>query len=132
MVPSRRSAGRRGVDFAVRDGGRVAVLGETGAGKSTLAHLLVRFWDPDDGRISLGGEDIRNLSEADIRRFVTAVSQQAHMFSASIRDNLLLGRPGAEEEELWDALNSAELFDFVQSLPGLIFNYSSTNRSVLM
>jgi ATP-binding cassette subfamily C protein CydC len=105
------------VDFTVKHGERVAILGETGAGKSTLAHLLVRFWDPDDGRINLGGEDIRNFSEADIRRFTTVVSQQAHMFSASIRDNLLLGRPGADEEELWDALKAAEMFEFVQSLP---------------
>jgi len=105
------------IDFRVHHGERIAILGETGAGKSTLAHLLVRFWDPDQGRISLGGEDIRNFSEADIRRFVTVVSQQAHMFNASIRDNLLLGRPGAEEKELWDALNAAELFEFVQTLP---------------
>jgi len=105
------------IDFTVKHGEQVAVLGETGAGKSTLAHLLVRFWDPDDGRIMLGGEDIRNFSEADIRRFVTVVSQQAHMFNASIRDNLLLSRPGAEEEELWNALKAAELFEFVQSLP---------------
>ncbi len=105
------------VDFTVKHGERIAILGETGAGKSTLAHLLVRFWDPDDGRIMLGGEDIRGFSEADIRRFVTVVSQQAHMFNASIRDNLLLSRPGAEEEELWNALKAAELFEFVQSLP---------------
>jgi ATP-binding cassette subfamily C protein CydC len=105
------------VDFTVKHGERVAILGETGAGKSTLAHLLVRFWDPDDGCISLGGEDIRNFSEADIRRFTTVVSQQAHMFSASIRDNLLLGRPGADEEELWSALKAAELLEFVQTLP---------------
>jgi ATP-binding cassette subfamily C protein CydC len=106
-----------GVDFAVKHAERVAILGQTGAGKSTLAHLLVRFWDPEDGRIRLGGEDIRNFCEADIRRFITVVSQQAHMFSASIRDNLALGRPGADDEVLWEALKAAELSKFVKTLP---------------
>jgi ATP-binding cassette subfamily C protein CydC len=106
-----------GVDFAVKHAERVAILGETGAGKSTLAHLLVRFWDPDDGRIRLGGEDIRYFCEADIRRLITVVSQQAHMFSASIRDNLLLGRPGADDQALWKALKAAELSEFVKTLP---------------
>jgi ATP-binding cassette subfamily C protein CydC len=107
----------REVDIHVPHGQRLAVIGETGAGKSTLVHLLVRFWNPTNGRILVGGDDIRTLSESDLRRHIAVVSQQPHMFNASLRENLLLARPEATEEDLRQALDSAQLIDFVDSLP---------------
>lgn len=106
-----------GIHFTVAGGERVAVLGATGAGKSTLAHLLVRFWDPHAGRIRLGGQDIRSFSEADLRGRISVVSQQAHIFNASIRDNLRIARPRADDAQLWEALAAVQLDAFVRSLP---------------
>jgi len=106
-----------GIHFHLPGGQRFAVLGPTGAGKSTLAHLLVRFWDAQSGSVRIDGKDIRGLSESDLRQSVSLVSQQAHMFNASVRDNLLIARPGATEPELWQALETVRLADFVTSLP---------------
>ncbi|KPJ77872.1 MAG: hypothetical protein AMJ54_06295 [Deltaproteobacteria bacterium SG8_13] len=106
-----------GLDFTAAEGEHIAVLGPTGVGKSTAAHLLVRFWDPHSGRILLGGEDIRNFCETDLRSRICVVSQQAHMFNASIRDNLRIARPRADDPQLWAALKAVELEGFVRSLP---------------
>ena len=105
------------VDFRVPAGQRVALIGQTGAGKSTLAYLLARFWDPTTGTISIGSKDIRDFSEDDLRRNVSMVSQQAHLFSASVRNNLLIGRPAADDSDVWRALESVHLDDFIRSLP---------------
>jgi ATP-binding cassette subfamily C protein CydC len=104
-------------DLHIEDGERVAIVGQTGAGKSTLANLLVRFWDPQKGGIRVGGVDIRNFSEEDLRQYLAVVAQQAHMFNASLRDNLRLANPGAGEEALQSALKAACMWEFVQSLP---------------
>ena len=106
-----------GVSLHIPEGGRVAVMGDTGAGKTTLVNLLVRFWDPTAGRILIGGEDIRSFSEADLRRRISVVSQQAHLFNASIRDNLKIAREDASEADMKTALVAARLLDFVESLP---------------
>jgi ATP-binding cassette subfamily C protein CydC len=105
------------IRFHLPAGQRFAVLGPTGAGKSTLAHLMVRFWDAQNGSVRIGGKDIRGLSESDLRKSVSLVSQQAHMFNASVRDNLLIACPGATEPELWQVLAAVRLADFVKSLP---------------
>ena len=105
------------MDFEILHGQRLAVLGQTGSGKSTLVNLLVRFWNPTSGRIFIGGEDIRTLSERDLRTCIGVVSQQVHMFNLSLRENLLLARPEAKEDDLYAALTSAQLLDFVTSLP---------------
>jgi len=105
------------IDFQIPAGGRTAVIGETGSGKSTLVQLLVRFWNPTCGHIRLGNEDIRNFSEPDLRRHIAVVSQQPHMFNASLRENLLMARPGASEADLLAALDGAQLLDFVAALP---------------
>jgi ATP-binding cassette subfamily C protein CydC len=107
----------RGVEFQVHPGRRVAVIGETGSGKSTLIHLLVRFRDPDAGCIQIGSVDVRNFGESDLRRHISVVTQQPHMFNATLRENLLMAQPGAGEDELLDALNFAQLLNFVSALP---------------
>jgi len=105
------------VNFQIPAGRRVAVIGETGSGKSTLVQLLVRFWNPVSGHIRLGEEDVRNFSESDLRRLVSVVSQQPHMFNATIRENLLIASPGANDDDLWTALDTVQLSDFVNELP---------------
>jgi ATP-binding cassette subfamily C protein CydC len=105
------------VNLQISGGGRFAVIGETGSGKSTLVHLLVRFWNPVSGHIRLADEDIRNLSEAQLRRSISVVSQQPHMFNATLRENLQIARPAAGDDVLWAALESARLMEFVKSLP---------------
>ena len=107
----------KGVKLQIGNAERVAVLGQTGAGKSTLANLLMRFWDPQHGGIRIGGIDIREMCEADLRRLMAVVTQQAHMFNASLRDNLLLANPQAKEANLTSALKSAGLWDLLTSLP---------------
>ena len=87
------------VSLTVPQGRRVAVVGESGAGKSTLASLLVRFFDPETGAIRIGGRDIRTLGEPDSRRAVVVLSQQSHLFSATIRENLLIAKRDAGEAD---------------------------------
>ena len=107
----------RDIDFHIPAGQRVAVIGETGSGKSTLIHLLARFWNPVSGCIRLGEDEIHKFSESDLRRLVSAVSQQPHMFNATIKENLLIANPVAGEDELWAALDAVELLNFVTDLP---------------
>jgi len=105
------------VNIKIPAGHRLAVIGETGSGKSTLVHLLVRFWDPASGHIRLADEDIRNLSEAELRRSMSVISQQPHMFNATLRENLRIARPGATDDDLFAALKSVRLDEFVKNLP---------------
>lgn len=105
------------VNFEIPAGRRAAIIGETGSGKSTLIHLLARFQNPDSGRILLGNADVGSFSEADLRRYISVVTQHPHMFNATLKENLLLARPGASEDQLLAALESAQLLDFVKALP---------------
>ncbi len=105
------------ISFTLPPGGRIAIVGPSGAGKSTLVHLLMRFWDYEQGRIELDGRDIRTCSGDDVRRWFSVVSQTTHLFNATLRENLLLARPNATEVELWHVLAKAQLADFVRSLP---------------
>jgi ATP-binding cassette, subfamily B, bacterial len=118
-----RLDGRGGVDvlhdvsFTVRPGEVLAIVGSSGAGKSTIASLLPRLYDVDAGAVRLGGVDVRDLTAASIRRTVGLVTQDGHLFHESLRDNLLLAAPGATDAELEDALARARLADLVRALP---------------
>ncbi|MFE6307983.1 ABC transporter ATP-binding protein [Nocardiopsis sp. NPDC057823] len=105
------------VSFTVEPGTTVALVGSSGAGKSTIAQLAPRLYDPDSGTVRLGGRDVRELSFSSIRGALGMVTQDGHLFHESIRANLTLGRPDAGDEEVWDALRRARLADLVASLP---------------
>jgi ABC-type multidrug transport system fused ATPase/permease subunit len=105
------------VSFTAEAGQMIALVGSSGAGKSTIAQLLPRLYDVDAGAVRLGGVDVRNLSFDTIRGALGLVTQDGHLFHESIRANLLLARPEADDEELWDVLRRARLADLVASLP---------------
>jgi ATP-binding cassette subfamily C protein len=95
----------------------VALVGSSGAGKSTVAQLLPRLYDVDAGAVRLGGVDVRELSFDAIRGALGLVTQDGHLFHESIRSNLLLARPEADEPELWEVLRRARLEELVRGLP---------------
>jgi len=105
------------VSFTVAPGRMVALVGSSGAGKSTIAALVPRLYDVDSGAVRLGGVDVRDLSFADIRGALGMVTQDGHLFHESIRSNLLLARPEATEAELADAIERARLTELVAALP---------------
>lgn len=105
------------VSFTAEPGQMVALVGSSGAGKSTIAQLLPRLYDTDTGAIRLNGVDVRDLSADSIRDTLGMVTQDGHLFHDSIRANLLLARPEAAEEDLWEALRRARLGDLIASLP---------------
>ena len=98
-------------------GERVALVGASGAGKTTIVNLLLRFLDPESGRVLLGGHDLREYRQDDVRRAIAVAGQDAHLFSASIRDNVRLGCPDATEAELVRALGRARIWDWIAGLP---------------
>lgn len=104
-------------DLYIEQGQRVAIIGETGTGKSTLFNLMVRFWDPVKGSIQIGNQDIKTFSESNLRKTIGVVSQQTHWFHTTLRKNLLLARPEADDTALRSALEKAQLLDWVESLP---------------
>ena len=105
------------VSFEVGAGQMVALVGSSGAGKSTMAQLLARLYDVDKGTVRLADLDVRELSFADLRRAVGMVTQDGHLFHESVRENLLLAAPEAGEHDLWDALRRARLDVLIASLP---------------
>ncbi|MGW4563556.1 ABC transporter ATP-binding protein [Streptomyces sp. NPDC004561] len=106
-----------GVSFRAEPGMTVALVGSSGAGKSTIAQLLPRLYDVDAGAVRIGGADVRDLTAASLRATLGMVTQDGHLFHDSVRANLLLARPEATDDELWDALGRARLADVVRSLP---------------
>ena len=107
----------RDVSFEVPGGSVVAIVGPTGAGKTTLVSLLSRFYDPLQGRILIDGVDIRDVSLDSLRTNVSYVFQETYLFSASVQANIAFGRPGASMDEVEEAARLAQEHDFVQDLP---------------
>ena len=120
----------RGVEFGYRErtvlhhldldipaGQTVAVVGATGAGKTTIARLAARFWDPREGTVSLDGIDLRDLTEVDLRRAVITVTQESFLFSGTVADNIRLGQPTAERAEVEAAARAIGAHEFIERLP---------------
>ncbi|MFE9629888.1 ABC transporter ATP-binding protein [Streptomyces sp. NPDC006463] len=105
------------VSFRAEPGRMIALVGSSGAGKSTIAQLLPRLYDADGGAVRIGGIDVRDLTADSIRETLGMVTQDGHLFHESVRANLLLARPEASEEEIWEALRRSRLDGLVASLP---------------
>ncbi|MGD9364964.1 MAG: thiol reductant ABC exporter subunit CydC [Desulfobacteraceae bacterium] len=106
-----------GVSFELKSGRRLAIMGPTGSGKSTMLYLLARFEDPSRGTIRIGHCNLHQLSEQALRKHVCIIDQKAHIFNGTVRDNLLLANPQADDRTLQDALAAVRLLDFVSELP---------------
>jgi ATP-binding cassette, subfamily B, bacterial len=108
----------RGIDLRIAAGETVALVGQTGAGKSTVVKLLARFYDPDEGRVTYDGHDVRSLDLLSFRRQLGYVPQEAFLFTGSIRDNIAYGRPDSPDEEVEAAARAVGAHDFIAELPG--------------
>jgi len=106
-----------GVTFDVESGQTVALVGRSGAGKTTCANLVMRFWDPGEGHVRLSGHDLRDFELEDLRRQIALVSQDTYLFNASIRENLKLGKIEATDEEIEDAARQANAHEFITAFP---------------
>jgi len=120
-VRARYAPGERaaldGVSLRLEPGCRVALVGPSGAGKTTVVNLLLRFLDPEAGRVTLAGRDLRDYRQEDVRRVIAVAGQDSHLFSASIRENVCLARPGASDEDVERVLRRAGLWSWVAGLP---------------
>ncbi len=112
-----RSIGVQGISFTVGPGRKVAFVGTSGAGKSTLLKLLFRFYDVEQGRVCVDGHDVRDLTQASLRRNLGLVPQDVVLFNDTIRANIAYARPDASDIEIEDAIRRAQLLEFVQNLP---------------
>jgi ATP-binding cassette subfamily B protein len=105
------------VSFEIPEGKTVAVVGPSGSGKSTLARLLYRFYDVQQGRITIGGEDIREVTQASLRQAIGIVPQDTVLFNDTVEYNIAYGRPGASREEVEEAARAARIHDFIAGTP---------------
>jgi thiol reductant ABC exporter CydC subunit len=120
-VTARYAAGEppalTGLDLRLEPGQRVALVGPSGAGKTTVTNLLLRFLDPEAGRVTIAGHDVREYRQEDVRRTFALAGQDAHLFASTIRENLRLARPGSSDSDLVQALRRAKIDEWVASLP---------------
>ncbi|MBO0776059.1 MAG: ABC transporter ATP-binding protein, partial [Actinobacteria bacterium] len=134
-LPARQGAGREirfeavrfgyratavlpGLDLTIPPGQTVAIVGATGAGKTTVARLLARFYDPGAGRVLLDGTDLRDIADRDLRREIVLVTQENYLFGGSVADNIALGRPGATPAEIEQAARAIGAHEFIAAMPG--------------
>jgi len=110
-----------GVSFSTAPGRTTAIVGSTGAGKSTLANLIVRLFDSTEGRVRVGGVDVHDLDPDILWSTIGLVPQRPYLFSGTIASNLQFGKPDATEEEMWGALEVAQAADFVRAMPGGLY-----------
>jgi ATP-binding cassette, subfamily B, bacterial len=121
----------RGVDMRIAPGETVACVGPTGAGKSTIAKLVNRFYDPDGGRILIDGHDLRDVTLGSLRRQIGVVPQEPFLFAGSIRENVAFARPDATETEIWAAIDAVGLRELVERTPdGLDVQLHERGQSV--
>jgi ATP-binding cassette subfamily C protein CydCD len=106
-----------GIDFTLKAGETVALVGRSGAGKTTCANLLLRFWDVDGGSVKIGGRDLRDLPIETVRKLVTVVPQDVYLFNGSVADNIRLGKPGAGQDEIERVARLAQAHDFIAAMP---------------
>lgn len=116
-LPETEPFGLRDVSFEIAPGQRVALVGPSGAGKTTITYLLPRFYDPHAGRITLDGHDLRDVDQEQLRRHIGMVTQETFLFHATVRENLLYARPDATDAQMIDACRAANIHDFIAALP---------------
>jgi ATP-binding cassette subfamily B protein/subfamily B ATP-binding cassette protein MsbA len=107
----------KGVDLKADPGEMIALVGHTGAGKSTIINLLTRFYEADSGSIRIDGQEIGETKKSSLRAAMGYVTQESFLFNCSVRENLLVARETATEEEMWDVLRAANAEKFVKALP---------------
>ncbi|MCA0246680.1 MAG: ABC transporter ATP-binding protein/permease [Proteobacteria bacterium] len=115
--PGTRRTVHDNLTFTAAAGERLGLVGSSGGGKSSIVRLLLRFYDPDQGRILLGGHDLRSLSFAQIRSLISVVNQDTFLFHGTVEENIRLGKPGASQAEMEDAARAANIHEFILSLP---------------
>jgi ATP-binding cassette, subfamily B, bacterial len=115
--PGARRVAHDGLSLDVRAGERVGIVGPSGAGKSTVVKLLLRFHDPQGGRVLIGGRDLRTLAPEEIRRHIAVVSQDTYLFHGTVEENLRFGKPDATQAELEAAARAANAHEFIRRLP---------------
>jgi ATP-binding cassette subfamily C protein CydCD len=115
--PGGRRPAHDGLSFEVRAGERVGIVGPSGSGKSTVARLLLRFYDPERGRVLVGGRDVRDLTLDQLRSRIAVVSQDTYLFHGTVEDNLRMGKPDATAAELAAAARAANAETFIARLP---------------
>ena len=106
-----------GITIDAQPGQTIALVGPTGAGKSTIINLLTRFYEHDEGELTIDGVPVKSLSKSSLRKSIGYVTQESFLFNGTVRDNLVIGKRSATDEELWEALKSANADDFVKNLP---------------
>jgi ATP-binding cassette subfamily C protein CydCD len=117
-IPSKHATfGLQEISFSLPQGKHIALIGPSGAGKTTLANLLLRFWEYQQGSICLGDHELHHYRQDEIRKRIAIISQNTYLFSATIKDNLLIAQPRATNDDILQAVRQAQLLDFIQSIP---------------